>query len=201
MQWLVPLLALFISAEAYGSAAPPSDPRRSRRDASFQSYCLVGTLHGPPGPSDPHTSNPFLCQSILPNPVACGKLRTARSISNWHRDKRARIAPTRRRVRAGHKCRSPHPTRQTFPQKRAPFSSQRVRKPIYGIRASRRSPRAKADEFIQSLPGRVFFLTPQSSDPLKPEVAGQIEYPLAKLVVFTEHKDTIRRGGVSSLIK
>jgi hypothetical protein len=44
-------------------------------------------------------------------------------------------------------------------------------------------------------------LTPQPSNPLKPEVAGQVEYPLAKLVVFTEHKDTIRRGGVSSLIK
>jgi len=52
-----------------------------------------------------------------------------------------------------------------------------------------------------SHPGRLFFLTPQSSDQLKPEVAGQVEYPLAKLVVFTEHKDTIRRGGVSSLIK
>ncbi|KAI0285979.1 hypothetical protein BGY98DRAFT_944302 [Russula aff. rugulosa BPL654] len=52
-----------------------------------------------------------------------------------------------------------------------------------------------------SHPGHLFFLTPQSSDPLKPEAAGQVEYPLAKLVVFTEHKDTIRRGGVSSLIK
>jgi len=38
-------------------------------------------------------------------------------------------------------------------------------------------------------------------DPLKLEVAGQVEYPLAKLVVFTEHKDTIRRGSVSSLLK
>ena len=28
-----------------------------------------------------------------------------------------------------------------------------------------------------------------------------VEYPLAKLVVYTEHKDSIRRGGVSSLIK
>jgi hypothetical protein len=56
-------------------------------------------------------------------------------------------------------------------------------------------------KFTQSHPGRVFFLTPQSSDPLKPEVSGQVEYPLSKLVVFTEHKDTIRRGGVASLIK
>jgi hypothetical protein len=38
-------------------------------------------------------------------------------------------------------------------------------------------------------------------DPLKPEVSEQVEYPLAKLVLFTEHRDTIRRGGVSSLIK
>jgi hypothetical protein len=52
----------------------------------------------------------------------------------------------------------------------------------------------------QSLPGRIFFLTPQS-DPLQGETAEKFEYPLAKLVVFTEHKDSIRRGGVSSLIK
>ncbi|KAI9508162.1 DUF383-domain-containing protein [Russula earlei] len=52
-----------------------------------------------------------------------------------------------------------------------------------------------------SLPGRVFFLTPQPLDPLIPEVSERLEYPLAKLVFFTEHKDTIRRGGVSSLIK
>jgi len=64
------------------------------------------------------------------------------------------------------------------------------------------SPRAMADEFTtQSLPGRIFFLTPRPSDALKPEVTGHFEYPLAKLVSFTEHKDTIRRGGVSSLIK
>jgi hypothetical protein len=68
--------------------------------------------------------------------------------------------------------------------------------------ASHRSPRATTDEFaIQSLPGRIFFLTPRPSDALKPEVAGRFEYPLAKLIVFSEHKDTIRRGGVSSLIK
>ncbi|KAH9004594.1 DUF383-domain-containing protein [Lactarius hatsudake] len=52
-----------------------------------------------------------------------------------------------------------------------------------------------------SLPGRMFFLTPRPSDPLQGETAEKIEYPLAKLVVFTEHKDSIRRGGVSSLIK
>ena len=70
------------------------------------------------------------------------------------------------------------------------------------MRTSHCSPRAKADEFtIQSLPGRIFFLTPRPSDALKPEVAGQFEYPLAKLIVFSEHKDTIRRGGVSLLIK
>ena len=85
------------------------------------------------------------------------------------------------------------------PQERAPLSRERVRKPVYGIRASRHL--ARADTSTQSLPGRVFFLTPQSSDPLKPDVTAQVEYPLAKLVVFTEHKDTIRRGGVSSLIK
>ncbi|KAH9000197.1 DUF383-domain-containing protein [Lactarius akahatsu] len=52
-----------------------------------------------------------------------------------------------------------------------------------------------------SLPGRVFFLTPRPSDPLQGETAEKVEYPLAKLVVFTEHKDSIRRGGISSLIK
>ena len=53
----------------------------------------------------------------------------------------------------------------------------------------------------QSPPGRAFFFAPQPLDPLKLEVTGQVEYPLAKLVVFTEHKDTIRRGGASSLLK
>ncbi|KAH9066564.1 DUF383-domain-containing protein [Lactarius vividus] len=52
-----------------------------------------------------------------------------------------------------------------------------------------------------SHPGRIFFLTPRPSDPLQGEPAEKIEYPLAKLVVFTEHKDPIRRGGISSLIK
>jgi len=52
-----------------------------------------------------------------------------------------------------------------------------------------------------SHPGRIFFLTPQPSDPLHGETAEKVEYPLAKLVVFAEHKDSIRRGGISSLIK
>ncbi|KAI0321559.1 DUF383-domain-containing protein [Amylostereum chailletii] len=47
--------------------------------------------------------------------------------------------------------------------------------------------------------GRQYFLTPESFDPLNPSVDK--EYPLAKLVAFTEHTDTIRRGGVSSAIK
>lgn len=77
-----PSLYLFPN-EAYGSAAPPSDPRGSRRDASFQSHHLVGTLCCPSSPSDPHSSNPFLRRSILPDTVACRKLRATRSISNW----------------------------------------------------------------------------------------------------------------------
>ena len=44
-------------------------------------------------------------------------------------------------------------------------------------------------------------MTPQPSDPLRGETAEKFECPLAKLVVFTEHKDSIRRGGISSLIK
>ncbi|EPT00980.1 hypothetical protein FOMPIDRAFT_1049223 [Fomitopsis schrenkii] len=47
--------------------------------------------------------------------------------------------------------------------------------------------------------GRMFFLTPRTADPLKSE--GELEYPLTELLVFTEHKDTIRRGGVVSTIK
>lgn len=52
-----------------------------------------------------------------------------------------------------------------------------------------------------SLPGRIFFLTPRPLDTLQGETAEKLEYPLAKLVVFTEHRDPIRRGGISSLIK
>ncbi|KAG6828550.1 hypothetical protein H0H92_007574 [Tricholoma furcatifolium] len=46
--------------------------------------------------------------------------------------------------------------------------------------------------------GRNFFLSAQPSDPSKPD---ELEYPLAKIVSFTEHKDTIRRGGVASTLK
>ncbi|KAJ7921208.1 hypothetical protein B0H13DRAFT_2230631 [Mycena leptocephala] len=54
--------------------------------------------------------------------------------------------------------------------------------------------------FLASSPtGRNFFLGPQASNVLEPDAAP--EYPLAKLVSFTEHKDTIRRGGVASTIK
>ncbi|KZT09824.1 DUF383-domain-containing protein [Laetiporus sulphureus 93-53] len=48
--------------------------------------------------------------------------------------------------------------------------------------------------------GRMFFLTPRPTDPLKSSDEG-LEYPLTKLLVFTEHKDTIRRGGVASTLK
>ncbi|GBE86618.1 Protein HGH1 homolog [Sparassis crispa] len=48
-------------------------------------------------------------------------------------------------------------------------------------------------------PGRMFFMTPRPADPTKSD--GNHEYPLSKLLVFTEHKDTIRRGGVASTIK
>ncbi|KAJ7860381.1 hypothetical protein B0H14DRAFT_2744542 [Mycena olivaceomarginata] len=47
--------------------------------------------------------------------------------------------------------------------------------------------------------GRNFFLGPRVPNVLEPD--GAPEYPLAKLIPFTEHKDTIRRGGVASTIK
>ncbi|KAF8211111.1 hypothetical protein K438DRAFT_105389 [Mycena galopus ATCC 62051] len=47
--------------------------------------------------------------------------------------------------------------------------------------------------------GRNFFLGPRAPNVLEPN--GAPEYPLVKLVPFTEHKDTIRRGGVASTIK
>ncbi|KZP30490.1 DUF383-domain-containing protein [Athelia psychrophila] len=47
--------------------------------------------------------------------------------------------------------------------------------------------------------GRIFFLTPQPASILQPD--ADFEYPLSKLVPFTEHKDTIRRGGATSTIK
>lgn len=45
--------------------------------------------------------------------------------------------------------------------------------------------------------GRAFFLTPASDG----VTDARPEFPLAKLVAFTEHKDTIRRGGVISTLK
>jgi hypothetical protein len=47
--------------------------------------------------------------------------------------------------------------------------------------------------------GRNFFLEPRPADLLNPD--GNFEYPLAKIVVFTEHKDLIRRKGVAATIK
>ena len=43
--------------------------------------------------------------------------------------------------------------------------------------------------------GRLFLLSPHA------EAGATPEYPLARIVVFTEHKDTIRRGGVVSTLK
>ncbi|KAI9573854.1 hypothetical protein HD554DRAFT_560929 [Boletus coccyginus] len=47
--------------------------------------------------------------------------------------------------------------------------------------------------------GRLFFVTPRPGDVMKLESAP--EYPLSKIVLFSEHKDTIRRGGVAYTIK
>ncbi|KAJ4470174.1 DUF383-domain-containing protein [Lentinula aciculospora] len=47
--------------------------------------------------------------------------------------------------------------------------------------------------------GREFFSTPRSSNPLRTDV--DLEYPLSKIISFTEHHDTIRRGGVASTVK
>ncbi|KAJ7777173.1 hypothetical protein B0H16DRAFT_1504558 [Mycena metata] len=47
--------------------------------------------------------------------------------------------------------------------------------------------------------GRNFFLCPRAPNVLEPD--GALEYPLVKLLAFTEHQDTIRRGGVASTIK
>ncbi|KAF8836959.1 DUF383-domain-containing protein [Paxillus ammoniavirescens] len=47
--------------------------------------------------------------------------------------------------------------------------------------------------------GRFFFVTPRPSDVMK--VDSALEYPLSKIVALTEHKDTIRRGGVAAIIK
>ncbi|KAH8104073.1 DUF383-domain-containing protein [Cristinia sonorae] len=47
--------------------------------------------------------------------------------------------------------------------------------------------------------GRLYFVTPRPANPLVTD--GPLEYPLSKLLAFTEHKDLIRRGGVASTIK
>lgn len=45
--------------------------------------------------------------------------------------------------------------------------------------------------------GRAFFMTPRKSS----ASSSAMEYPLSKLTAFTEHANTIRRGGVASTIK
>ncbi|KAF9523371.1 hypothetical protein CPB83DRAFT_862976 [Crepidotus variabilis] len=46
--------------------------------------------------------------------------------------------------------------------------------------------------------GRNYFLSPQPVNLAEPEA---LEYPLAKIVIFTEHSNSVRRGGVASTIK
>ncbi|KAJ7147621.1 hypothetical protein C8R43DRAFT_526799 [Mycena crocata] len=48
--------------------------------------------------------------------------------------------------------------------------------------------------------GRNFFLGPRVSNVLEPAKSA-LEYPLANILAFTEHPDTIRRGGVASTLK
>ncbi|KAI9067968.1 DUF383-domain-containing protein [Trametes sanguinea] len=59
--------------------------------------------------------------------------------------------------------------------------------------------RVLSPTLLQTPAGRLFFLTPRPSDPFGEDVDN--EYPLSKLLAFTEHRDTIRRGGVASTIK
>ncbi|TCD71800.1 hypothetical protein EIP91_003143 [Steccherinum ochraceum] len=47
--------------------------------------------------------------------------------------------------------------------------------------------------------GRMFFVTPRPANPLQTD--GPLEYPLSKLLAFTEHPDLIRRGGIASTLK
>ncbi|KAL5537031.1 HGH1 [Sanghuangporus sanghuang] len=49
--------------------------------------------------------------------------------------------------------------------------------------------------------GRMCFLTARSTNVFETTTEGELEYPLSQLVVFTEHQDIIRRGGVASTIK
>ena len=51
----------------------------------------------------------------------------------------------------------------------------------------------------QTPAGRLFFVTPRQINPLKAD--DPLEYPLSKLLAFTEHPDLIRRGGVASTLK
>lgn len=47
--------------------------------------------------------------------------------------------------------------------------------------------------------GRLFLMTPRPTNPLQQDSA--LEFPLAKIVPFTEHQDMIRRGGIASALK
>ncbi|KLO13247.1 DUF383-domain-containing protein [Schizopora paradoxa] len=50
--------------------------------------------------------------------------------------------------------------------------------------------------------GRLFFLTPRPADVLASGAEGEkLEFPLSQIISFTEHPDTIRRGGVDGVIK
>ena len=54
---------------------------------------------------------------------------------------------------------------------------------------------------VQTPSGRQYFVTPEDFNPLVTSGEKTKEYPLSKLIAFTEHPDLIRRGGVMSCIK
>jgi hypothetical protein len=89
------------------------------------------------------------------------------------------------------------------PQGQPAFPCERLRKlergSSYSIPIQHGAPCSREAHSQQTAPGRAALLAPMPAD--APAPSAVLEYPLAKLVVFTEHPDLIRRGGVVSTIK
>jgi hypothetical protein len=60
-------------------------------------------------------------------------------------------------------------------------------------------PDSLSSSYLQTPAGREFFFTPIPIDPLS--LSPSLEYPLAKLIAFTEHPSNIRRKGVASTLR
>ncbi len=134
---------------------------------------------------------------VLSHSVTKWIMSCSGAISLGQSERCPRIATTTRCFRSRCPVEANRRSLKALAQERASFPGQRFANVASVSILSHK--RLYSHTASKSSGGRSFFLAPRPANFLKPN--DSIEYPLAKLVTFTEHKDTIRRGGVANTIK